>query len=277
MARYPAATWRPIPENSSQPAIIPVGVVLHTAVSDTASLHDYWARDAVHIESHFYVQERGGVEQYVDTAIRADCQLDGNSWTRDGKRYGFISVESWDDYPHGWANASDVPVWTDEQVKSLASLVAWLAETHGFPLVKATGPQGTGVGYHRQFTSETAPRWNESHACPGDRRIAQMSQIIAQAKEISHMPSAKEVVDELLSRQVPLTDGEVKAGHYTGHLGGDDGLGYATLVKHAAIGGRQVGADVVPTLARLNTEIQALTSLVQALTEKVDSLPKDSA
>src|SRR5690606_3869707 len=48
----------------------------------------------------------------------------------------------------------------------------------------ADAPQGRGIGYHRQFTGKKAPRWNESHACPGTKRIAQVPEIIKRAKAL---------------------------------------------------------------------------------------------
>lgn len=172
MAKYPNAVWKPLPRNSEQPAIKPVGVVLHTAVSNGSSLYDFFNGRSNGVESHFYVKQDGSVEQYMDTGIRADCQLDGNSWTKNGVRYGFLSIETWD------GGKPDTTPWNQKQLDSIVSIIAWASKTHGFPAVRANSAQGTGIGYHAQFTSTSFPRWNETHSCPAKLRTAQVPDII---------------------------------------------------------------------------------------------------
>lgn len=173
MARYPNAIWRPLPRNAQQPAIKPVGVVLHTAVSNSSSLYDFFNGRSNGVESHFYIRENGTVEQYIDTNVRADCQLDGNSWLHNGERYGFISIETWD------GGHPETNPWNQAQLDNINSLIRWASVTHNFPVVKATGAQGMGIGYHQQFTGTSFPRWNETHSCPGSKRIAQVPGIIS--------------------------------------------------------------------------------------------------
>lgn len=179
VARYPGASWNPLSANSRQPRIKPVGVVLHTAVSDSRSLHSFFEGRSAGVESHFYVREDGSIEQMMDTEVRADCQLDGNSWLSNGTRYGFVSIETWDG-----GKPSTTP-WNRAQFAALARLIAWLSTEHGFPLTTATGPHGTGVGWHAQFTDPNNSKpleWNHTHVCPGSLRIAQIPGLIQAAK-----------------------------------------------------------------------------------------------
>lgn len=188
MSRYPGATWKPLPQNATQPKIKPVGVVLHTAVSNGSSLYNLFDGHSDGVESNFYVRKDGSIEQYMDSATRADCQLDGNSWLSGGTRYGFVSIETWD------GGKPDSTPWNAAQLASIAALVLWLSRTHGFPLVKATGVHGHGVGYHAQFTtpaSSSALSFNHSHSCPTPTRIKQVPGIIARAVALSKPPAVE--------------------------------------------------------------------------------------
>lgn len=194
MSWYPAATRDPISRVGSY--IKPVGVVLHTAVSNSEKLKPWGT-----VTWHFYVNKYGKAYQFVDTQRVAYCQMDGNYFG--GK--GFISIETWDGAGSVWngRNVATIPPWNDAQVEALAKIIAWAAKEHDFDVERATAALGHGVGYHRQYTSYNYPRWNQSHACPGDTRIAQVPGIIARAKallEDKPEPEPKEW-DELASKE----------------------------------------------------------------------------
>jgi len=176
MARYARARWRPIPENNSQTRISPRAVVLHTAVSNSASLYGFWtSTGSAGVESHFYCTKSGDLEQYLDTTRRADCQRDGNSFS--------ISVETWDGYPHGWNNDYDVPAWTSAQFEALAQLLAWAHRTHGIPLRKSRYWNDHGIAWHNKYIGQ--PGFAASaRECPGDKRIAQIPGLIKRAQRI---------------------------------------------------------------------------------------------
>lgn len=185
MAWCPFATKVPVSLRESQKrTIVPQGLVLHTAVSNSALL-----KPSGEVRWHFYCNKDGALYQFFDTTRPAAAQVDGNYWTVNGQGRGFISVETWDgagtsvwsDYN---SNHSGGPAWTAKQVESLAKLAKWLNDTHGVPLQKATGPRGKGIGYHRQFTNTSPYEWNSSHACPGTKRIAQVPVIIKKAVEL---------------------------------------------------------------------------------------------
>lgn len=199
MAWCPFATKVEVSLRDSQKKTIkPAGLVLHTAVSNSQML-----RPSGDVRWHFYCNEDGELFQFFDTTRPAACQRDGNYWTEDGVGWGFISVETWDGAGRVWdgQDVSDCPPWTAKQVESLAKLYAWLHETHGVPLVKATGVHGRGLGVHNDFTAKSGLRWNTTHACPTSKRKAQRPTILARsvaivkANSIPKPPPPKEEED----------------------------------------------------------------------------------
>lgn len=177
MARYPLAVWKPLNNRVFRSMPRPVRINLHTAVSNALSLQGFFNK-AGRTASHFYVRADGVVEQYVDTRYRAACDLEGNPDT--------ISIETWDGYPNGWRNSSDVPAWTPAQVKAITGLIQWIWRTHGsIPRKRATSnarnSESHGLSYHRlgvpgYMRYSTGLRYSSSRGkvCPGDRRIAQI-------------------------------------------------------------------------------------------------------
>lgn len=183
MAWYSKAVRKELPANDRQGAISPRTIAQHTAVSNGSSLFNYFDGRSEGVESHFYLQKDGGLEQYVSTTVRADCQNDANAFA--------VSIETWDGYPYGWDNGSDVPAFTTAQVNALAELYAWLHRTHGIPLRISRYWNDSGVGWHRKYIGD--PGWARSaRACPGDRRIAQIPGIIALAQRIVDGPDEEE-------------------------------------------------------------------------------------
>lgn len=197
MTTYPGAITKLIPPGESDPRIRPVGVVFHVAVSEAASLYD-WFRSAAAggLEAHYYIRRDGTVECYRDNDVQADAQAAGNSWWSGTTTLGLLSVET-----QGMGEG----VWTDEQVRAGADLVRWASAHYGFPVRAITSPQpgsaaGGGVGYHRQF-----PAWNpHGHLCPGDDRVPQVRDIIRLAQG-DDMPltdaDVDKVVDAIFAKQ----------------------------------------------------------------------------
>lgn len=202
MAWYPAAIRRELPQNKTQPVIRAVGVVLHTAVSNGTSLFTFFNGRSSGVESHFYVREDGTVEQYMDTTRRADCQRDGNYF--DGK--GFLSVETWD------GGHPETTPWNAKQVAAITDLIEWICRTHNVPAIKATGAQGTGIGYHAQFTSDSYPRWNKDHSCPTTTRIPQVPGITAAVRARLEGDNDMPITDDdakRIARHVLTVDGVI--------------------------------------------------------------------
>jgi hypothetical protein len=171
MARYPMARWRPLPENSTQPRIRPTQIILHSAVSDGRSLYPYFGLPSVKVESHFYVQEDGGVEQYLDTLVRADANYQANPRA--------ISIETWDG-----GNPDRTP-WNSAQLATLADLVRWCASVHDIPLRRCPSWTSSGVGYHSLF-----PQWSPvKKTCPGLARRPQVDGVIRAASSSPVTPT----------------------------------------------------------------------------------------
>lgn len=162
MARYPRAVWRPLPEDHDQPHGVKGLVIVHSAVG-RGSLFDYFARRDVGLESTFWVSKKGLVEQYLDSAVRADANRNANGRA--------ISIETEDD------GDPDHQPWTVAQLDALIELVAWCCDTHAIPRVRATSPTGRGVGFHTMWGAPSA--WTPvAKTCPGAIRIGQFDTVL---------------------------------------------------------------------------------------------------
>lgn len=196
MARVPFATWVPVALRDSQRPITPVGLVCHTAVSNSSML-----KPTGTTRWHFYLAKQGDLYQFFETTVSASCQLDGNYWQVNGKGRGFLSCESWDGaytsvWPNPNGNPSGGPLWTEAQMVTWAKLGAWLHDKHGIELIKATGARGRGIGYHCQFRDTEPYEWTSTHACPGTKRISQMPRLI-------------QMMNDVQEDDMPITDAEI--------------------------------------------------------------------
>ena len=135
--------------------------------------------------SHFGIGGDGSCTQWQDTAYRAAANYNGN--------WHIVSVECADVGPPfpAW-NTNDgnaVPAFSDAQLVTLANLIRTIAPAHNIPivLIPDAKPGRRGIGYHRQgvpgYMVPGAEQWStaQGKVCPGNRRIAQIPQIIAQA------------------------------------------------------------------------------------------------
>lgn len=165
----PFATHRIIP-SATDPAIKPIGAILHVDAGNAASLYHWFNGPSKGIESHFHVRKDGHIEQYRDTEQEADANHKGNSFIRNGVRVGFISIET-----QGYASGE----WTPEQLDSIKRLLVWAAESHPlFELRRVPGPYDPGVGYHSQWGAPGAWTSAAGKTCPGPDRIRQYEEII---------------------------------------------------------------------------------------------------
>lgn len=197
MARYPGAIWKPITANKGRKQMAAYNRVnLHVAVSEADSLHGYFNKPGI-ADSHLYVRKGtkhqlanklpATVEQYVDTAMRANADLEGNDAT--------ISVET----QGGVSNAQGEP-WDASQVLALAQIFAWCVQTHGIEAKLATdsklGRTSRGLSWHRLGVDGNFPekpsilagraqlgggmRYSTSRGkiCPGDAKIRQIPGIL---------------------------------------------------------------------------------------------------
>lgn len=173
MSRYPGATWRPLTENATQRKIKPTQLIFHSAVSKGESLFKFFEQKGVVVESHFYVQDDGDVEQYMDSHVQADANYKANPRA--------ISVETWDN-----GDPDHIP-WNSAQLYRLAEIAAWAHLEDDIPLVLAPAHDAPGMGGHTDY-----PQWSNvsGKTCPGLARRRQVKTVIAMAKAMvdGHIP-----------------------------------------------------------------------------------------
>lgn len=170
MAVCPFAVQRLIPPGSNDPRIKARAVIWHVAVSMADSLHDYFDGPSGGIESHFYINWRGKIDQYRDTAYEADANLDANSFA--------ISVET-----AGWANGR----WNLLQRRAIKKLSLWLHEAEGIPFKVCESPTGSGHGYHTMWGAPS-PWTPVAKSCPGPNRIKQFEAWLTSWLEKQNQP-----------------------------------------------------------------------------------------
>jgi len=173
MARYPAATWRPLADKTT--LIVPTTVILHSAVTPggAKSLFGHFSKANVPLESHFYLRMDGTCEQYVDTAQRADANNKANAFA--------ISIETEDN------GRPDLEPWTKAQLDALVALVDWCCTTHKIPRRQAPTWNGGGIGYHTMFGAPS-PWTPVVKTCPGKARIAQFPDVVKRVVALEAPP-----------------------------------------------------------------------------------------
>lgn len=141
MAIYPGARKRLIPKWNKVRITRHRRMNLHVAVSNADSLFSMFSRSN-NACSHFYVNRKGEVEQYIDTKYRSASDMNGNDST--------ISVET-----EGGANPKTVNTeeWSSAQVKALVALWKWARDEHGIKNQVAkntqTNDNSAGLSWHR--------------------------------------------------------------------------------------------------------------------------------
>lgn len=169
MAWYDGAVRKEIRPGSSDPAISPLGIILHTDAGNSSSLYNYFNGPSGGIESHFHIPKSKPVEQYRSTGYEADANLKANSFFVDGIRYGFISVET-----QGLAGDP----WNAYQLDEIKKLILWARSVHPRILLRVCpGPFSAGIGYHTLFGSPS--QWTPvAKSCPGPLRIKQFNTVL---------------------------------------------------------------------------------------------------
>lgn len=191
---YPHAEFDPLGPQTEPRLRTPDVVCLHTmAATFDGTDRDFHAAGYGGLESHFGVAGDGRLTQWQDLAFQADANFDGN--------HRCISIETADrgeTFPT-WTG-SDVPAWTDAQLDVIVALVRWLCDTFDIPkqLIPDARPGRRGIGYHRMGVPHstgdpnapggpwhgpgaelwTHPVDGRGKVCPGDRRIAQLKEIV---------------------------------------------------------------------------------------------------
>ena len=166
--RLPGYTWRPTTGIINDPPIIPRLLILHVDAVNADSLFNFFNGPSGGIESHGFIprSEDNDNEQYRDTEREADANFKANSWVRDGKRYGAISIET------GGLGAG---TWNARQLHDIKATIKAVHDEHDIPYVVPERPFGRGVGYHtlHQEWSNVAGK-----TCPGPERIRQFKDVI---------------------------------------------------------------------------------------------------
>jgi len=201
VARFPGATWRPI-----NTLYLPnKALVVHNRMSVhiSAGNGSPWGffDQPQRASSQFFVYKTGAIEQFMDSEMQAEADLEGSDATH--------SVEN--------EGLGDGPL-TPEQVQSNARLFAWLREMHGIANQIATdskvGESSHGLSWHRlgidgNFPAAPSPlagrtqRGGGMHystsrgkVCPGDAVVLQIPEIftLSQSRSVDNPVTPPPVV-----------------------------------------------------------------------------------
>lgn len=193
----PGAIIMNIPPGANDPGIIPVGGVFHVAVSEAKSLYPFFNGPSGGIESHFYVRRDGTKEQYRSIYFEADANYKGNSFMRDGRRCGLLSIET-----QGMGPGE----WTDAQLAALKDIVLWANAEADVPIDVIKSWDGDGWGYHTMWGSPS--QWTpSSKTCPGPDRIQQFKTVLApwlnrggkDPQPVTHVTKGRALVEQGLA------------------------------------------------------------------------------
>lgn len=157
MARYPRAVWRPLPEQ--QGSYNKTQVIVHTMVGSLEGTYNYFRQNAITTESTFGVGDTGRVEQWMDSAEKADANYRANERA--------VSIETED-------RADPNRPWTPAQMSALVALIAWCCRTHDIPARWCRTPTDPGIGWHAMFGAPSAWTNAPGKTCPGAVRISQL-------------------------------------------------------------------------------------------------------
>ena len=223
----PGAVKKPLTRNyTNQTRKVTNAVILHVAVSESASLHGWFSNPRAQASSHFYVRRDGTIEQYIP--------INKISWAGVQSDARAISVET-----QGMGNGE----WTDAQVWAMQRIIRYCQTVYpGIPsrVMKSSKTSETGVGWHalgvpstyaqkvRRVSQTGGELWSGAvrKSCPGPDRIKQVPGLVAGLAGASvPAPKPKPDVKPVTARvgvkavQQQLRD----AGYYKGVIDGDAG------------------------------------------------------
>lgn len=245
---YPDAQLRLIP-SATDPAIRPIGVILHVDAGNNYSLYNWFNGPSKGIESHLHVRKDGTVEQYRSFLQEADANYKGNSFIRNGQRVGFISVET-----QGFFSGK----WNDAQLARIQHILTWTANQYGFPLRRCPDPYEPGVGYHVMWGAPGDWTPAKGKTCPGPDRIQQYENVIVPWME-----------EEMVDRTTKADEGLASLADVFAEA---KRLGVAT--DHTQPGGVAFNDEMLAVLKRLG--LFTLAAEVEALRMQVNALSAQS-
>lgn len=164
MARMPGATWRPVVNYTKGGQDEVRGVVVHIMDGTLEGSEAWFKNKNSQASSTFGVGKDGELRQWVDTADRAWAQAAGNRT--------YLSVEN-----EGRGGDS----LTSAQIKANAKVLYWAHTKYGVPLQLAKKAGDKGLAYHALGGSA----WGGHTSCPGPKIVAQLDDIVAEAKKLA--------------------------------------------------------------------------------------------
>jgi len=250
---YPGADYRQLPGKSTT-LLTPLTINIHTMVGTLAGTESYF-RQSGRPYSHFGVGGSGAVRQWQDLRYRAASDLNGNPWC--------ISIETEDMGPYfpSWSG-SNVPHFTEAQLRSLTKLVAWLCTRFAIRRILLTSScQRNGVSYHRlgidPWRPAGCPKFSNAKGkvCPGDNKIADIKTKLMPAlqgqsieEEDDWMAMFKDKDDFKRAVMEALRDA---AGVHMG----EDGMAAAQLRARAKEGAGPAATDAVDNVMKLYAQM----------------------
>lgn len=240
MAIYSGAKLRNIPPGANDPAITAIGAILHVDAANSGSLFSYFNGPSGGIESHFFVRKDGVVEQYRDTKYEADANYHANSFIKNGKLYGYVSIET-----QGLASGE----WNEAQLREIKKLLLWLSKTHGFPLKRCATATDPGVGYHVMFGAP-GPWTPVAKSCPGPGRVKQFNDVLVPWFKTATNPPPKPDVPVPTGDEMTITEFEAYLKRFYGESG-TGGVYHQQEVDHreAVLAAMKDQTDAIKALA----------------------------
>lgn len=204
----PGFKYRPVSGLANDKHIRSIGLILHLAVSNAPSLHDYFSGPSGGIESTLWAVRHldgrnGENEQYRSADREADANLKANSFLRHGEWLGFTSMET--------QGTDTAGFWTEDQLTTIKKTYTWGHDNLGWFYRVCPTPFSTGMGYHTMWGAPS--QWTPvSKTCPGKGRIAQFHDVL-----------------------VPWLAQQHAASNDPKHLIARDGEGWTTLAHRADV------------------------------------------
>ena len=177
MPHYPGSTARPVSSHGG-PASSHMGLVVHITTNDFDP-YGFFSNPANQASSNYWVAADGSLSEYVDPALSAWAQANGNG--------SFVSIET---------SGTPGTAMTDAQITAVAGLYAWGHTTFGWPLQLTSDPNVPGLGWHGMGGGG----WGGHFDCPGDARRAQLPEVLARA--INHTTPVGDDMDANQARQL---------------------------------------------------------------------------